>query len=513
MKSITATFEKINDSLNPIVVKEVRQAAQGKFLVVVLMLFLVVQLFTMGIFLANESASRFFNTGREIFTVLSTILLATCLLFVPAYTGIRLASERSDANVDLLFITTLRPRSIIWGKFLAALILTVLLYSACMPFMTFTYLLRGIDLPSIFILLGFNFIIIAAGIQCAILIGCIPANRVFKAILGVIWLAAVVGIFAGTTGLSFLLLDSGIGSQLNSWKFWRGALGVLGGGVALIGLLALVATALISPLSANRALPVRVFVTAVWLLTGVGVAIWSIAIRDLAPLAVWTILYIFLYCIALFITVSERDRLGQRVRQSIPCQWVLRPLVFPFYSGAANGVVWSSLMIFLTLLAISACLIVFPYLRTGDDIGPIGALAGLGLYAFSYALGASLIRRWLLENRVPGGYTWAIAFVLLVVAITIIPLLLFFSSGEWNEEWFIGSPAILFAMALSGDEDFLWPSVLIAAISAVVVGLLSLPWFIRQIADFRPPGSVATSEPQTGEPEKSSAELQSNPQA
>ena len=513
MKSIIHIFEKISDSLNPIVVKEVRQAAQGKFLVVVLMLFLVVQLFTMGIFLANESASRFFNTGREIFTVLSTILLATCLLFVPAYTGIRLASERSDANVDLLFITTLRPRSIIWGKFLAALILTVLLYSACMPFMTFTYLLRGIDLPSIFILLAFNFIIIAAGIQCAILIGCIPANRVFKAILGVIWLASVVGIFAGTTGLSFLLLDSGIGSQLNSWKFWRGALGVLGGGVALIGLLALVATALISPLSANRALPVRIFVTVVWLLTGIGVAIWGIAISHPGPVGVWASLYILLHGIALFIAVSERERLGQRVRQSIPCQWVLRPLVFPFYSGAANGVVWSSLMIFLTLLAISACLIVFPNMQTGEDIDPIGALAGLGLYAFSYALGASLIRRWFLANRVPGAYTWVIGLVLLVIATTIIPLILFFISGEWNEEWFVASPFGLFAGLFNENEDLLWTGVAIAAISALVVGLLSLPWFIRQIADFRPPGPVATSEPQTGEPEKSSAELQSNPQA
>ena len=275
MKSIIHIFEKINDSLNPIVLKEVRQAVQGKFLVVVLMLFLVVQLFTMGIFLATQPASLSFNIGRDIFTALLAILSATCLLFVPAYTGIRLASERSEANIDLLFITTLRPRSIIWGKFLAALILTVLLYSACMPFMTFTYLLRGIDLPSIFILLAFNFIIIAVGIQSAILIGCIPTNRVFKAILGVIWLASVVGIFAWTTALSGVLLNAGLGSQLNSWGFWRGALGVLVSGVALIVHLTLLSTALISPVSANRALPLRIFVIIVWLVTGVGMTIWS----------------------------------------------------------------------------------------------------------------------------------------------------------------------------------------------------------------------------------------------
>ena len=502
MKSITHTFEKINDSLNPIVVKELKQAVQGKFLIVVLMLLLVVQLFTMGIFLATQPASWSFNAGQNIFMILLGILSATCLLFVPAYTGIRLASERSDANVDLLFITTLRPRSIIWGKFLAALILTVLLYSACMPFMTFTYLLRGIDLLSIFVLLGFNFIVVATGIQCAILIGCLPTNRVFKAILGVLWLAAVVGIFSGTTALSGELLNAGIGSRFDSWLFWRVALSVLGGGAALIGLLALLSTAAISPLSANRALPVRVFVTTVWLLTGAGVAIWSITLRNFAPVMAWAVLHILLCCSALFIAVSEREHLGQRVRQSIPREGVLRLLVFPFYSGAANGVVWSSIMILLTLLVAWGRSTFFsPHPLNEDDAAEFMALiTGLGLYAFSYALAASLIRRGFLANRVTSAYTWVIGLILFVIVATIIPLLLFFASGEWNEEWFIASPFGMFVGLTNSNNDVLWGSVVIAGISSFFAGILSLPWLIEQIADFSPPRPEATSEPQTKEP-------------
>src|SRR5205823_4778714 len=82
-------------------------------------------------------------------SILQGILLFTCLLFIPAYTGIRLAAERSDINVDLLFISTLRPRAIVRGKFVAALVLAVLIFSACTPFMTFSYLLRGLDVPSV----------------------------------------------------------------------------------------------------------------------------------------------------------------------------------------------------------------------------------------------------------------------------------------------------------------------------------------------------------------------------
>ena len=496
MKSIGDSLEKMNDRLNPIVVKELRQAVQGKFLIVVVICFLCIQLLIMGIFLiTDESISQSFDAGLKIFRVLLWNLLATCVLFVPAYTGFRLISERADANVDLLFITTLRPRSIIWGKFLAAIILTVLLYSACMPFMTFTYLLRGIDLPSIFILLALDFVVVAVSIQCAILIGCIPANRGLKVILGVVWL---VIIFVGLniiTLFSMFLLDFGIGSQLDSWKFWRGALGVLAGGGAFIGLLALLSIALISPLSTNRALPVRIFVTATWLLTGIGAAIWSIGVNGLTPITVWAILNILLYSIGLFVAVSEREHLGRRVRRTIPRKWLLRPLAFLFYSGDASGVAWSSLMIILTLLFMGIWLIIFPQMQTEDNIEAIGALACLGLYAFSYALGASLIRRRFLADRVTGAYTWVIALVLLGITTTMIPLLLFFLYGEWNKEWLVASP--LGPLLFSDTEGFVSNSIAIASVCAVFVGVLSLPWFIRRIGDFRPLRKEAASNPQT----------------
>ena len=250
-----------------------------------------------------------------------------------------MASERAEANVDLLFVTTLQPRSIIWGKFLAALALTVLLYSACMPFMTFTYLLRGVDLLSIFILLALTFIVVAVGIQCAMFIACIPTNRVFKMILSVGWLGIVIVTFITLLILMFApgaLLDSGLGSQLDSWKFWRAALAVLVGGLSLIGICALLSTALISPAATNRALPVRIFITVVWILTGVGAAIWSIGITNFDPIMVWTILHILLHSIGLFIASSEREYLGWRVRRTIPRKWFLRPLAFLFYSGAGG---------------------------------------------------------------------------------------------------------------------------------------------------------------------------------
>ena len=500
MRSISNLFEKIDDRINPIVVKELRQAVQGKFLIVVLICFLCLQLLTMGLFLiVDESISTAFNAGLNIFRVLQGILFGTCLLFVPAYTGIRLASERAEANVDLLFVTTLQPRLIIWGKFLAALVLTVLLYSACMPFMTFTYLLRGVDLPSIFILLALTFVVVAVGIQWAMFMACLPTSRVFKVILGVGWLVIIVVTFITLLILMFApgaLLDSGLGSQLGSWEFWRGALAVVVGGLSFIGIGALLTTALISPVSTNRALPVRIFITVVWILTGVGATIWSVGVNSLGPISVWTIFHILLQSIGLFVAVSEREHLGWRVRRTIPRKWFLRPLAFLFYSGAAGGVAWSASIIALTVLSVVGWLTVFPHMETGDRMHSIAPPAILGLYAFSYVLVASLLRRNFLADRVASAYTWIIALVLLGVATTVIPLILFFFHGKWEENWLVLSP--LGPFLFKETENVLY-SLRISIFCAVFTGALSLRWFFRQSCDFRPPIGKEATNPQTNE--------------
>lgn len=504
MNFVTGFLEKFADTLNPIVVKELRQAAQGRLFSVILMVFLGLLLLTMGLFLSNETMESSFNAGRNLFGVLLIILLSTCLLFVPAYTGIRLGAERSDANVDLLFITTLLPRSIIWGKFLAALVLTVLLYSACLPFMTFTYLLRGVDLPSIFVLMAFTFIIAGVAIQCAIFLGCIPANRFFRIILGVGWLVAVAASIPTLSVMMYApggLLNSGIGGLIGTWRFWRIALSVLVGGMALISLLGLLSIALISPLSSNRALPVRLFITGVWFLTGIGTTIWSVASNDLTPVGVWVVVHVLLYSIGLLIAVSEREHLGLRVRHNIPRRRWLRPFAFLFYSGAAGGVLWSSLMTVLTLLTIVVLVERYPDMWSGNfynDFLTINIV--IPLHALIYALGASIIRRRCFANRISGGYTCVIAIILLDVTTMIVPLILFFITGIWQKEWLIGSPIGPILAIPDSEYHLVYNCLGIAAVGALLVCALSIPWFFRQVRQFHPPEKNTAPQFQTNEP-------------
>ena len=196
-------MQRIDDSINPIVVKELRQAVKSRFVVAVLLIFLVLQLGWIALQLLVVGAqgridSLEFQGGRDVFTALQFILLATCLLFIPLYTALRLAAERNEANTDLLFITTIQPRAIISGKLFSAIVLAILIFSACIPFMGLTYYLRGIDWPIILLILAIDFLVVIVSVQLMVFLAVVPGNMVIKAMLGLFGLACLCVIFFTT---------------------------------------------------------------------------------------------------------------------------------------------------------------------------------------------------------------------------------------------------------------------------------------------------------------------------
>ena len=110
MKKLLAWAASAGDWVNPVAVKEFRQAVQSRWVIAVLMLFLLINLVIVGGFLATSpDAAVSGGRGRDMFGGLLVLLMLTCMGFVPLYSGIRLSLERNDANIDLLFITTIRP--------------------------------------------------------------------------------------------------------------------------------------------------------------------------------------------------------------------------------------------------------------------------------------------------------------------------------------------------------------------------------------------------------------------
>src|SRR5262245_5187959 len=238
----------IGDAVNPIVVKELRQAVQSRFVTATLMILLCIQLVALGVYLLfSGDATTSFDSGRQIFLILLGIVFAAGMLFVPLYTAIRLVAERSDTQVDLLFISTIKPRRIITGKLAAATAINILIFSACLPFMTLTYFLRGIDLPSIFTLMAACFLVIIACAQLAIFVACIPINRIFKTALGLICLIIFFVIYVALMSSVGSMLIFGVGTRFDSWEFWQVALTLMLIISAFCGLLFVLSVAMIAP--------------------------------------------------------------------------------------------------------------------------------------------------------------------------------------------------------------------------------------------------------------------------
>jgi hypothetical protein len=510
---------RLDDALNPIVVKELRQAVQSKFVVAVLLLFLGVQLLVAGIYLVLNSNQRNlgaldFQAGHELFAILHSVMLVTCMLFVPLYAGIRLAAERSDTHVDLVFVTTLPPRAIVGGKFLAALVVAVIIFSACTPFLFFTYFLRGIDWPTILFVVAVDFVTVAFAVMGAIFFALIPANWIFKSLLAMFGFVVLVILLYSTLALTLIpLLTTGVGALMESPSFWSATCCILAAVLGSGALLYSWSVALLSPPSANRALLWRVVFVVVW---GAGLVVactWSALVPEpYGPFFNWILLAGILTCLGMMIAINERESWSPRTARTIPRRWWLRGWAFLFYSGAAGGLTLSVVLFVLTLLMGRVGSIWFDRAPTSflpyDPLNGATACVGIaGLYVFSYALTAVLLRR-LLAHKIPAVFTWVVMVVLVGVGCLVpflISFLLFY--GRWRYEtyypWLVSNPfvAINEMGEGSGQFDRFQMFFLVAALAwAAVAALLNVSWFCRQLRAFRPYSASGATLDRDGRP-------------
>ena len=412
--------ERLDDKISPIVVKELRQAVRGRFASGVLLLFFSIQLVAITIsvvvqeLLSDKVDLEQRPVGDSTFATMATILLSLCLISIPIYTGIRLASERSDSNTDLLFISTLRPRSIILGKLFSAATLTAFVYSACTPFLVFTYFLRGIDMRTILLTLASGFISVIYCTIMAIFLATLPLSRPFKAILG---FAVLLGL---PSFLPFLIRELVV-TRSSITSFWEGFLTL----TAIFGLISFVLLALstmcITPSAANRVLPVRIVLTITSLL-GLGTAWYFMLVTPrVEPVDVWNILQFILISLTVMAATSERDHLGPRVLRAIPKNNLSRIGAFPFFSGALSGLIWSLLLGLGTMGALQLASI-YATAHGNAASQNVARDAEYLIYLLAYALTAVAIRRRFFGRRFGPQFTWAVMMMLIMAGSLVPPL-------------------------------------------------------------------------------------------
>lgn len=415
--------------LNPIVVKELRQAVRGRFVVAVVMLSLLAETFAVAVFMVSSGidADRLSMqpSGDKTFIALFTLLFGSTIFFIPIYSGLRMSAERSDSSADLIFITTVRPRTIVIGKVLSTAALTALIFFASLPFLVFSYVLRGIDVLTILVLLAIAFVLVCSHSILAMFLGCLPASKPFKFVLAGAFLAMTVGIYPALVAFLMEIIRSTSMTGIRARFFWD-ELGVALAIIAVVDLVLLVLTAgMIAPSTANRALPVRVALTLVWLLSLAAAVHQTRKTGDSDWILIWALPSVGAGILVLLSAIGERERWGPRVARTIPTSTLPRLLAFLFSSGSAGGTLWA--MLFLTATAaaydIAAAAIPPRWSDATHAFYPIWLQQGL-LAIFAYAMTALLLRRtWL--RRVPPRATWGIALGLFLTGVLVPPLLLY----------------------------------------------------------------------------------------
>jgi hypothetical protein len=254
---------------------------------------------------------------------------------------------------------------------------------------------------------------------------------------------------------------------------------------------------LLSPPSANRTLPMRLWMTLLWLASGLILTYFSIRLEHDILLGVWIFSVCILLSLCLLISCNERERWAPRVARTIPKRWWLRPFAFLLYSGAAGGIIWACLLLACTWLAYPRLQQLIPAAGRSRAPGGIDMLASIFqtmaimfVYAYCYALTAIFLRNTIF--RIQPVYTWVlwITLVALGSAIPFLLTFLFLQRGfhfAIHYTWLLTAPPA--GMAVVGDWRLATEHgtvFLFILMWAGLVTLLNIPWFFKQIRAFCP---------------------------
>ncbi len=469
---------------NPVMLKELRQFVRSRALIGLLLLLLLALVSAIGFYALAEGVNQALGggpkgDGANLFAILLGILFYGCLLVVPIWCAARFAAERSPTGLDLLHTTALTPGAIVRGKLYAGAVYALFIYGVAAPFLALTYLLRGIDLPTILFYTLASYFVVVLATQGAIFFGALPMSKVFRILVGVIiglqTLFALPGILIG------VLTEGDLGAA--DAKTWRGLLVALPFGLAAMALLQAAAAALIMPPAANRARPVRTTLAVIWALSGAAALLRGAIASDSDSLAAWLIFSAVAVIGMLLLAVGERTTPGPRIRESLPRHRLRRLLALPFTSGEIGGLLWALAVAALTpIVGLAGTAIVSngPPRLDQQYLEFLGTLGIMALYVVGYALTVSFIHSRFSKFRWPRRLNGLLAVGLITIVGAVLSIL-----GAVREDATGVPMAQPMNIFVSGQTRFRTQYFAVAGIFAALAVALNLPRLVRQWKAYR----------------------------
>jgi hypothetical protein len=496
-------FEEVlsrwGELLNPILVKESRQALKSRQFMITFILVLLagwtwsivgIAWIGPGVYWSADGPSMFFGYY---------IILAFPLLVIVPYGAYRsLASEREDRTYELLSITTLRPRQVIAGKLAGAVLQMVVYLSAISPCLAFTYLLRGLDILTIAMIVFYLFLGSLGLSMLSLLLATGTSEKYQQVILSV---AIVFGL-----GMAFFS-SCGITGEMLTWsaafddeEFWIVNAALLTGYLSYFALFFLAATAQISFANSNRSTPLRIaaLVQQALFLGWMG-GLWfenEIDYEGYAVIALFSGLHWFVMGVFM---VGESGTLSPRVRRDLPQSFLGRAFLTWLNPGPGTGY----------LLALSSYLGVLVMILIGIltgrstgrhtlDFDRLVLMSGLGMSYLAIYLGISrLILRAIGKFSAATVALRVLIPIFMVLVGTLVPVTIQFSIPALRSEDYLALQASnpfwtlseVFSMSPATN---IWSTLMILLITGIVVFAINLPSVAEEVRQLRiqPPKRV-----------------------
>lgn len=460
------------DRVNPVLVKEVRQALRGNFFRGIFWLTLSGAL-VVGLMVLVTGSGRDDASGGAFFEAIFACMAAATHGFVPfaAYTA--MGSEWEENTYDLLMLSNLKPRQIVVGKLLASGVQALLLYSAFAPFLVFAFLLGGVDLVAILIVLAGS-MLLSLCLSASALATSSSTHGKFARMAVMAGLAAVLG---WATVASYWL---GV-SFVNEW----GGFGGSGSWVVVAPLFSLALFYVPLPVAQscarlahpeeNRSTFLRVHAHLL-LAFALGWALYGLS-RDPSwevSLAISMAAIVLLSAAALAF-VPEPRLLGRRARLGIPRSRALALLSFPWQPGGTRVLPW---------YLVGACAIWAWYVCVNsiwpdphESLEPSALLAPFvaALYGWIYIGLPTLMVR---EREERSGVRLGIRLMGVAVAGLgfLLPSMVGFFAGSRESDIFdhVGNPVWMVGEVVDGSFADFMPSLVGLVIAAILVLALNL---------------------------------------
>jgi hypothetical protein len=400
----------LNNNLNPIFVKEIRQFTRSNFIAVLVNLYILLLVLAFLNFLFEfETSNKDMSVIGLLWLTFCYIVLWTCFFSVIVRTVWSTSIERN--NSDLMFYSSIKPSTIVFGKLLTGGAITFVLMSVTLPFMVLLNSIGGSHLQYMVLVLIEIFIIVQVMNALAILIA-----SIFK-----ISFAPFISLFL--TLIVFGFVNFLVARIIEHWEnigqkpeILFEIIGLFIFEIILFTLFVCATIAKFSPQNSNRSFYVRLVATIIFLTA----IICTLFISPFRGLLVYVVLTSFNVLMFFLITVvCEHDQWTPRVRQSLPKSLFRRFILFPFYTGSACGLVWIGLM--MVVLVLVDVLALFPLLRgvslflcDRKSMMCCWQIILLFLFIFDACVTAMLVRSWFL-TKVHTSKVWLLAIPILLL--------------------------------------------------------------------------------------------------